>query len=120
MGFPDSSVGKKKNQPAMQETLVRFLGHKDPLEKGQATLASISWASLVAQMVKNMPAMQETQVLSLGWEELLEKGMATHSSILAQRIPWTEEPGGLQSTGSQRVRLTEVTQQAHILLTQKR
>jgi len=46
-------------------------------------------------MVKNLPAMQETQVQSLGWEDLLEKGMATHSSILAWRIPWTEEPGGL-------------------------
>ena len=60
--------------------------------------------SLVAQMVKNLPAMQETQVQSLGPEDLLEKGMATHSSILAWRIPWTEEPGGLQSMGLQRVR----------------
>ena len=51
--------------------------------------------SLVAQMVKNLPAMQETQVQSLGQEDLLEKGMATQSSILAWRIPWTEEPGGL-------------------------
>ena len=48
----------------------------------------------------NLPAMQETQVRSLGWEDPLEKGMATHSSILAWRIPWTEEPGGLQSMGS--------------------
>ena len=55
-------------------------------------------------MVKNPPALQETQVQSLGWEDLLEKGMATHSSILASRIPWTEEPGGLQSLGSQRGR----------------
>ena len=60
-------------------------------------------ASLVTQTVKNLPAMQETQVQSLGREDTLEKGMATHSSILAWRIPWTEEPGGLQSTGSQRV-----------------
>ena len=60
-------------------------------------------ASLVAQMVKNLPAMQETQVRSLGWEDPLEKGMATHPSILAWRIPWTEEPGGLQSMGPQRV-----------------
>ena len=58
---------------------------------------------LVAQLVKNPPAMQETQVWSLGGEDLLEKGMATHSSILAWRIPWTEEPGWLQSVGSQRV-----------------
>ena len=54
-------------------------------------------------MVKNLPAMWETWVQSLGWEDSLEKGMATHSSILAGRIPWTEEPGRLQSTGSQRV-----------------
>ena len=58
-------------------------------------------ASLVAQMLKNLPVMQETQVQSLGLEDPLEKGMATHSSILAWEIPWTEEPGGLQSTGSQ-------------------
>ena len=57
----------------------------------------------MAQTVKNLPAMQETQVRSLGWDDPLEKGMATHSSILAWRIPWTEEPGGLQSMGSQRV-----------------
>ena len=61
------------------------------------------WASLVAQMVNNLPAMQETWVRSLSCENPLEKRMATHSSILAWRIPWTEEPGGLQSTGSQRV-----------------
>ena len=54
-------------------------------------------------MGKNLPAVQETQVQSLGQEDLLEKGMATHSSILAWRIPWTEEPGGLQSMGFQRV-----------------
>ena len=53
-------------------------------------------------MVKNQPAMQEMQVRSLGQEDSLEKGMATHSSILAWRIPWTEEPGRLQSTGLQR------------------
>ena len=54
-------------------------------------------------MVKNLPAMQETGVQSLGWEDPLEKEMATLSSILARRIPWTEEPGGLQSMGLQRV-----------------
>ena len=58
----------------------------------------------MAQMVKNLPAMQETQVQSLGWEDPLEKEVATHSSILAWKIPWAEEPGGLQSTGWQRVR----------------
>ena len=60
--------------------------------------------SLVAQRVKRLPAMQETWVPSLGWEDPLEKEMATHSSILAWKIPWMEEPGRLQSTGSQRVR----------------
>ena len=54
-------------------------------------------------MVKNPPAMQETWIRSLGWEDPLEKGVATHSSILAWRVPWTEEPGGLQRMGSQRV-----------------
>ena len=62
------------------------------------------WASLVAQMVNYLPAVQETGVQSLGGEAPLEKGMATHSSILAWRIPWTEEPGRLKSMGSQRVR----------------
>ena len=60
--------------------------------------------SLVAQTIKNMPAMRETRVQSLRWEDPLEKRMATHSSILAWKIPWTEEPGGLQSMESQRVR----------------
>ena len=60
-------------------------------------------ASLVAQRLKCLPAMWEIQVQSLGWEDPLEKEMATHSSILARRIPWTEEPARLQSTGSQRV-----------------
>ena len=59
--------------------------------------------SLVAQQLKCLPAMRETWVRSLGLEDSLEKEMATHSSILALRIPWTEEPGGLQSMGSQRV-----------------
>ena len=63
----------------------------------------------VAQMVKNLPVMWETWVRSLGWEDPLEEGMATHSSILAWRIPWTEEPGGLQSVGLQRVRQGWVT-----------
>ena len=57
-------------------------------------------ASLIAQLIKNLPAMQETWAQPLGREDLLEKEMAAHSSILAWRIPWTEEPGRLQSTGS--------------------
>ena len=61
-------------------------------------------SSLVAQMVKHLPTMRETRVRSLGWEDPLEKEMATHSSILAWRIPWTEDPGRLQAMGLQRVR----------------
>ena len=64
---------------------------------------------LVAQMVKNLPALQETRVQSLGREDPLEKGVATPSSILAWRIPWTEEPDRLQSLGSQRVRTDSAT-----------
>ena len=63
---------------------------------------SINKASLVAQRLKHLPAMWKTWVWSLGWEDPLEKEMATHSSILAWRILWMEEPGGLQSMGSQK------------------
>ena len=73
---------------------------------------SFSWASLVAQMGKNLPAVHETQVQSLGQEDPLEEGTATHSSILAWRIPWTEEPSRLSSLGLQRVDMTETTQHA--------
>ena len=69
-------------------------------------LYCFNWVSLVAQMVKNPPAVQKTWVQSLSWEDPLEKGMATHSSILAWIIPWTEEPGGLQSMGSQEMDTT--------------
>ena len=58
-------------------------------------------------MVKNLPTMQETLARSLGWEDPLEKGMATHSSILVRRIPWTEEPGELQSMGRKELDMTE-------------
>ena len=82
-------------------TSGRFLSHSGP---------QFSALSLVAQRIKRLPAMQETRVRSLGWEDPLEKEMATHSSTLAWRIPWTEEPGGLQSTGSQsRTRLSKFT-----------
>ena len=69
-----------------------------------ALVLSSPLTSLEAQVVKNLRAIQKSQVRSLGREDPLEKGMATHSSILAWEIPWTEEPGGLQSMGSQRVR----------------
>ena len=67
----------------------------------------------MAQMVKNLPATLETWVGSLGWEDPLEEGMATQSSILAWESPWTEEPGGLQSMGSQRVGHDSATKQPH-------
>ena len=72
-------------------------------------------------MIKNLPAMQETWVRSLGWEDPLEKGVAAHSNILAWRIPWTEEPGGLQSMGSQELDTTEqLTQEKfHLSLSHK-
>ena len=63
-------------------------------------------AFLVAQMVNNLPSVWETWFQSLGWKDPLEKGMATHSSILAWRMPWTEEPGGPQSLGSQELGTT--------------
>ena len=89
--------------------LVTFLLYNNLLNKalidGFREL-HVPWTmtSLLAQMVKCLPTMQETWGQSLGWEDLLEKEMATHSSILAWKIPWTEEPGRLQSMGSQRVR----------------
>jgi len=85
LGFSDSSDGK--------ESSGEGIGY--PLK--------YSWASLVAQTVNNPPVMQETWVRSLGWEDPLKEGMATQSSILAWRIKLTEEPGGLQSKGLQRV-----------------
>ena len=71
---------------------------------GILTYLHVYGASLLAQRLKRLPAMQEIQVRSLGGEDPLEEETATHSSILAWRMPWKEEPGGLQSTGSQRVR----------------
>ena len=70
-------------------------------------------ASLVVQRLKLLPAMWETWVQSLGWEDPLEKKMATHSSILAWRIPWTEELGGLQSTGRKE---SDTTERLHFIL----
>ena len=85
-------------------TLLAFLGSFS-LSSARQTSEPYRYhsvlASLIAQMVKNLPAVQETRVRSLGQEDPLEKEMATHSSILAWKVPWTEEPGGLQSMGSQ-------------------
>ena len=69
----------------------------------------------MAQRIKRLPAKQETRVRSLGWEDPLEKEMVTHSSILAWRIPWAEEPGRLQSTGSQKVRHDWETSHTHTI-----
>ena len=82
----------------LQSTGLHRIGHD------WATNTFTFFGSLGAQTVKNLPVVQETQVWSMGQEDPLEKGMAPHSSILAWRIPWTEEPGGLQSMGLQRVR----------------
>ena len=101
-GFPDSSAGKESACNARDPGSISGL-ERSPAE-GIGYPLQCSWASLVAQMVKNLPAMWETWDLSLGREDPLEESMATHSSILPWRIPWTEEPGGLQSMGSQRVR----------------
>ena len=73
------------------------------IKKKKCSIVYVLGASLVAQMVKRLSTMQETQVRSLGQVDPLEKAMATHSSTLAWKIPWTEEPGRLQSMGSQRV-----------------
>ena len=96
----------------MSKSLLRFwrLGKTRALQRQWDSFSKIlkgsivrAGASLVAQLIRNLPAMQETWGWSLGWEDPLEKGMATHSSILAWRIPWTGEPGGIQSKGLQRV-----------------
>ena len=86
-----------RHNPTEQQTTEGPLGTQKP------TGTEKKGASLVDQKVKNPPAVQETWVRSLGCDDPLEKEMATHSSILAQRVPWTEKPGGLQSMGSQRV-----------------
>ena len=71
-----------------------------------STPTNAFWASLIAQLVKNLSAMQETRIRSLVWEDPLKKEMAIHSSILAWRIPWTEEPDRLQFMGSQKLDMT--------------
>ena len=101
-----SSCGLNCDSPSPKkctQVLTPGACESDPNLFGIRIFADILRTSLVAQGVKNPTAMQETQVRSLGWEDPLEKGMATHSSILTWRIPWTEEPGGLQSMGLQRV-----------------
>ena len=96
-GFPGGSDGKESACNAGDPSLVPGSGRST--REGIGYPLQCSWAFLVAQMVKNLPAMRETWVPSQGQEEPLAKEMATHSSILAWEIPWTEEPGGLQSMG---------------------
>ena len=100
--LPGGSDGKESACNAGDPSLIPGSG-RSPGE-GIGYPLQDSWASLVAQLVKNLPAMRETWVCSLGWENLLEEAMAIHYSIPAWGIPWTGEPGELQSTGSQRVR----------------
>ena len=82
--------------------------------RGAFALMSDGKAFLITQLIKNPPVMGETSVWSLGCEDPLEKGMVTHSSILALEIPWTEEPGGLRSVGSQRVKHDLAAEHAHM------
>ena len=101
LGFPGSSAGKEPACNAGDPSSIPGSGRS--AGEGIGYTLQYSWASLLAQLVKNPPARQETWVQSLSWDGPLEKGMATHSSILARRIPWAEEPDGLQSMWSQRV-----------------
>ena len=101
MGFPDSSVGKESACIAEDPGSIPGLG-RSPGE-GIGYPFQYSWVSLVAPLVKNPPEIPETWAQSLGWEDPVKEGMATHSSILAWGIPRAEEPGRLQSTGSQTV-----------------
>ena len=98
VGFLNSSVGKESACNAGDPGSIPGSGRSG---EGIGFPLQYFWASLVAQTVKNLPAMWEIWVRSLGWGDPLEEGMATHSSILVWRIPWTEEPGGLQSMGLQ-------------------
>ena len=98
MGFPGSSAGKESACNAGDPGSIPGSARSSGEEIGY--LLQYSWASLVVQLVKNLLAMQETPVQFLGQENPLEKGMDTHYSILACRIPWTEEPGRLQVYGA--------------------
>ena len=101
LGFADSSVGK--DSACNAGDLSQIPGSGRSIGEGIGYLLQYSWASLVAQMVKNVPAMQEIWIRSLGQEDPLEQGTATSFSILAWRIPWTEELGRVQAMGSKKV-----------------
>ena len=112
MGFPSSSVGKESACNARDPGLIPRLGSSPGEEIGYPL--QYSWASLVAQMIKNPPAMWETWVRSLDWKNPLEEGMGTTPVFLPGESSWTEEPGGLQSLGSQRVRHDRATKHTPI------
>ena len=97
-------IWKTQQQPQDWKRSVFIPVPKKGNAKECSNYCTIAVISHVAQTVKRLPTMLETQVRSLGWEDPLEKEMATHSSILAWKIPWTEQPGRLQSMGSQKVR----------------
>ena len=102
LGFLYGSAGKESACNAGDSSSIP--GSGSSAGEGIGYPLQYSWASLVAQLVKNLPAMQETPVRFLGQEDALEKGKAAHSSILAWRIPWTEEPSGLQFMSLHRIR----------------
>ena len=104
-GAPPSRLGRSSVALNSARILHSSFWSSFPfLTSSLSTQQPDSRAALVAQLVKNLPDVQETWVWSLGWEDPLEKRMATHCSILSWRIPWRQEPGGLQFMGSQRVR----------------
>ena len=101
---------------SMETERLKLPGHSNKFVDAIKELIEyhfIKWASLVAQLVKNLPAMQETQVQFLVWEYPLEKEIATHSTVLAWRIPWTDEPVRLQSMGSQEWRQLRLNHYHH-------
>ena len=99
-----SNPGKQSLSSQGETKEARFNSVKHTRVVGLFATTQVAQASLVAQMVKNLPTMWETWARPLVWGDPLEEGMAAHSSTLAWRIPWTEEPGGLQSMGWQRAR----------------
>ena len=116
-GLPHSSVSKESASNAGDPGLIPGSGRSP--EEGIGYPLHYSRASLVAQLVKNPPATRESWVWFLGREDPLEEHMATHSSFLAWRIPWTEEPGRLQSMGSQRFGHNWATKHTHTTHTKK-
>ena len=95
-----SIVGQLLDRPGRVDSFRGLVADFYNLKMKKTSAGRLVLGDWLGQLVKNPPATRDTWVRSLGWEDTLEKGRATHSSILAWRIPWTEEPGGLQSLGS--------------------